>query len=234
MAFPDIFKLEKLKIEAFSKVERDAGSKVGEPFVAMFNPESLSEAFSIAYRAARTVGDKKEPAKIEQAPPGSLSVKLLLDGSGVGEIGLINLLAPPPTVEDQIKTFKTLAYALNGEIHEPNFLRLTYGEVTYDGRLGKLTINRQRFDRQGKAVRAELDVELISDEGVAETLRGANLASPDVSHRRTVRAGDTLPLLSHEVYGTPDHHLAIARWNSIDHPRALLPGTVLLFPPLPR
>jgi nucleoid-associated protein YgaU len=232
MAFPDIFKLEKLKIEAFADSDRER--PVGEPFVATFNPESLSEEFSIAYRAARNVGGTQQPARIEQAPPGRLSVTLLLDGSGVGEIGLMNLFAPPPTVEERIKAFKALAYDINGEIHEPNYLLLSYGEIKYRGRLGKLTINRQSFDRQGNAVRAELVVELISDEGVEASLRDANLASPDVSHSRTLRAGDTLPMLSEEVYGSPAHHLAVARFNGIDHPRAVPPGTVLLFPPLPR
>jgi nucleoid-associated protein YgaU len=232
VAFPDIFKLEKLEIEAFSDPERSAD--VGEPFEAMFNPDSLSEALSIAYRAQPGVNDKTAVNHIAEVLPGHLSVKLLLDGSGVGEIGLLSLFGSAPTVEDQIERFKALAYDVNGDIHAPNFLVLSYGKTKYKGRLSRLTINRQSFDRQGNAVRAELDIELVGESDYEEELRNAHLSSPDVSHSRTVRAGDTLPMLSTEVYGTPDHHLAIARWNGIDHPRALVPGAVLLFPPLPR
>ena len=38
MGFPDLFKLEKLKIFAFSDVERKTGS-TDSPFEAMFNPQ---------------------------------------------------------------------------------------------------------------------------------------------------------------------------------------------------
>ena len=83
-----------------------------------------------------------------------MTVPLLIDGTGVTEIGLLNLFAPPPTVEDQIAAFKKLAYDVNGDIHTPNFLRLVYGDnIKFDCLLSKLTITRQSFDRDGSAVR---------------------------------------------------------------------------------
>jgi nucleoid-associated protein YgaU len=234
MAFPDIFKLEKLRIYAFSDYQRQTPAQPVDSFDAMFNPETLSREFGFTYRAAQTVGDQRQPAQVTFAPPASLNVKLLIDGSGVAEMGLIKLFAPPPSVDEQIASFLKLAFETNGATHRPNFLRLSYGEIKFDCLLSKVTINQQSFDRQGKTVRAELDVELIQDEQVPEELRRTHFSSPDVSHSRAVRAGDTLPLLAAEIYGSPRHHLAVARANGLDQPRMLEPGTVLLFPPLAR
>jgi nucleoid-associated protein YgaU len=57
-------------------------------------------------------------------------------------------------------------------------------------------------------------------------------SSPDLTHSRIVKAGDTLPLLSKEIYGTANHYLWIAQQNQLDDFRNLMPGQRLFFPPL--
>ncbi len=57
--------------------------------------------------------------------------------------------------------------------------------------------------------------------------------SPDLTHRRTVKPGDTLPYLCFQVYGDPRHYLYVAEHNALDDVRRLTVGRVLQFPPLP-
>ncbi len=59
------------------------------------------------------------------------------------------------------------------------------------------------------------------------------LSSPDLTHVRTVQAGDTLPLLCTSIYGSARHYLLVARHNGLDDFRQLQPGQQLQFPPLP-
>ncbi|MEB3157176.1 MAG: LysM peptidoglycan-binding domain-containing protein, partial [Cyanobacteriota bacterium] len=61
-----------------------------------------------------------------------------------------------------------------------------------------------------------------------------NFSSPDLTHRRLVRAGDTLPQLCLEIYGTAEHYLRVADVNNLDDVRVLTPGQQLLFPPYAR
>jgi hypothetical protein len=232
MEFPDIFKLEKLRIEAYRDFERKKSA--GVPFKAMFNPETLSREYGFSFRAPPVVNNAPQSPEIAYSPPGSLKVKLLLDGSGVTEMGVQNILAPAKTVDEQIKEFLALTFEIQGDSHRPNFLTLKYGSFSFNCRLGKVTVTQQAFDRQGKTMRAELDLELISDDVIPEKLRKTHYTSPDVSHTRTVRAGDTLPLLTEQVYESDRHHLAVARFNGLDHLRSVDPGMILFFPPLAR
>jgi nucleoid-associated protein YgaU len=88
------------------------------------------------------------------------------------------------------------------------------------------------FDREGKPLRADLTVDLISDQDPAERQKAEGKKSPDVTHVRIVRAGDTLPLLTKKIYGSSKSYLDVARFNDLDDFRRLRPGQALYFPPL--
>ena len=49
-----------------------------------------------------------------------------------------------------------------------------------------------------------------------------------------VLAGDTLPLLCQQIYGSATHYLQVAAFNGLDDFRVLEPGRELLFPPFAR
>jgi len=56
--------------------------------------------------------------------------------------------------------------------------------------------------------------------------------SPDLTHRRILQAGDSLPRLCQEIYGDPRLYLKVAEANGFDDFRRLAPGTAVFFPPL--
>ena len=60
----------------------------------------------------------------------------------------------------------------------------------------------------------------------------ARKSSPDVTHVRTVREGDTLPLLCWEVYGSSTPYPRVAAFNRLGGFRDLVVGSQLVFPPL--
>src|SRR4051812_456652 len=101
MAFPDLFKLDKLKIFAYSDVERK-NPIGGKPFEAMFNPQTLSHTNSNLFAPGKTVGGGKQSAIFVRTMPSDLKLNLLLDGTGVEEMGLINLFSDTVTVKNRI------------------------------------------------------------------------------------------------------------------------------------
>ncbi len=221
MAFPDLFKLEKL-------------IHPGSPFEAMFNPQSLSQTYRTRFKLGNGLGGATQRATFVSTEPSSLSLNLLLDGTGVEEMGLVNLFSSPETVQDRVDNFLAIAHQPQSDSHEPSFLRVEWGKFVFPCRLTSVTVNYTSFDRDGSALRAELDITLTSDDDVAKQQALFSLTSPDVSHARLVRGGDTLPLMTREVYGSTAPVLRVARANGLDHIRGLAPGKTLIFPPLAR
>ncbi len=230
MAQKNLFKLEKLKIKAYKARTRSTADQVGT-FEAMFNPESFKQKYEILYGKHQGFNATNKKVNYSRSKPRELSLKLLLDGTGVEELGF-KKLGPRQTVAERVKRFLDLTFRMNGEIHEPNYLVVEWGELIFSCRLGSVDITYTSFDRDGKALRAELDVSLVSDKAAEKRVREENKSSPDLTHARTVRAGDTLPLLTKAVYGSSIHYLRVASFNNLDDFRNLTPGREIFFPPL--
>jgi nucleoid-associated protein YgaU len=69
---------------------------------------------------------------------------------------------------------------------------------------------------------------------VEDNLRVAreNNSSPDLTHVRMVKEGDTLPLMTYRIYGDPKYYLEVAKANKINNFRKLKTGDIIIFPPL--
>lgn len=227
------FKLEKLKIYAFTDKARQQNT-TPEYFEAMFNPTSIKQKYSARYAKSKGQNGTDQQSTYILSEPSALKLSLLLDGTGVSES---SASGESPSVSSRVNTFLKLAYQYNGDIHRPNWLRVQWGDLWdskgFNCRLEDVEITYNRFDHAGKPLRATLDITLKSDASLEEQAREKKATSPDLTHRRTVVAGDTLPLLSQQIYGSPQHVAFIARSNQLDSLRVIEPGTELIFPPLP-
>ena len=232
MALDNQFKLEKLKIKAYKDVKRNEPDWVGT-FEAMFNPESFSRKFEVVYGKSQGINTSDQTAKYSRNEPAELNLKLILDGTGASEPKMLR-----PTggmkVSEQVDKLLKLTFGMNGDIHEPNYLVVAWGDLNFSCRFGSLNVNYTSFDRSGVALRAELDITLYSDLDVEKRKAKEDKTSPDLTHSRVVMAGDTLPLLVKQVYGSTDHYLWLAGFNQLDDFRNLKPGQRLRFPPLPQ
>lgn len=224
----NLFKLEKLKIKAFKDVERRQPFEA--PFEAMFNPASLSQSYAISWESKQGVGTSGAQLSYAHSKPRELTLTLVVDGTGVESIGI---LAPMrKSVKDRVKTLLDVAYRYNGSIHEPNYLLVEWGSLVFSCRLSSVEVKYTAFERDGTPLRAELQVTLISDKANKARAKEEGKTSPDLTHSRIVRSGDTLPLLTKDIYGSSQSYLDVARWNRLDNFRSLTPGQQILFPPL--
>jgi nucleoid-associated protein YgaU len=229
VALKNLFKLEKLKIKAYPNNKRNSAERIGT-FEAMFNPTSFQQKYAIQYGKNQGFNSTNKKVNYARSKPTDLNLKLILDGTGVHEMGILRLRQK--TVSERVEQFLKLTFRMNGKIHEPNYLVVEWGDLIFSCRLGSVDISYTSFDRDGAALRAELDVNLIADVAVKKRMAIENKSSPDLTHSRIVKSGDTLPLLSKEIYGDSSYYLRVAQANNLDDFRNLQPGQEIFFPPL--
>ncbi len=243
-------KLEKLTIIPYKDSEFQ--NQNGDPFVVLMNPEEWIEESSIQYARPAPNGGSGTALLFEKIPAPKISLKLLFDGTGVlnSQNGIISpaavsaaaalsgaVLNPTQsstlgTVSEQIKKFKEITTEYVGDIHETGYLRLFWGENKFSGRISTLKITYTLFSSDGKPLRAIVDAEFIYAVDLALANAQNNSTSPDLTHIRTVKEGDTLALMCAKIYKNPRLYLEIARVNGLSNYRNLEVGSKLFFPPI--
>lgn len=228
----NLFKLAKLQIRAYKKPNRSEGSFLGT-FEAQYNPESLSVTYETTLQTEPGIGRNGGKAKFTKNRPKSLSVKLVFDGTGVSEYGGA---VKQTRVAERIEKLLALCRKPDGSTHEPPYLKLTWGHgvfvAGYPCRLKSATVNYLSFGRDGSPIHAVVDAVFVEDRDPTTSNQEDKFNSPDLSHKRTVVAGQSLPMLCQEIYGSPGYYLRVAEVNGLDDFRVLKPGQELVFPPL--
>ena len=151
----NLFKLEKLKINAYDNATRSAPPT--KTFEAMFNPSSFKESYKTSwkYKEQQAINNSAPELVYTSSDPRRLEIDLLLDGTGVSQMGVMTLLGSNPTVSERIKKFLDVAYKYNGDAHEPNCLKVEWGKsLSFPCRLESVDINYTNFDRDGEPLTA--------------------------------------------------------------------------------
>jgi Contractile injection system tube protein len=227
MDLPNPFKLQKMTITALLPDDKTNRENPSQRFEAMFNPATYSVTYRNQLRNDFTLTPNAKESAFSGQEPISFSVRLLLDGTGVMESGLNATLGWAATgVKKQVDRFLGICYTPVEEKHSPNRLHVNWGVVNFNGMMESVTINYTLFDQTGSPLRAELEILFRCDETPTQ------FSSPDLTHVRRAKAGDTLPLLAKEIYGSSRYYLFVAAANGLDDFRNLEPGTELYFPPL--
>lgn len=232
MAIEKSGKLEKLRIQIYC--DRERSGKPVETFVVPFNPASITIRHQNVYRARPGQGSSSQRANYAYTRSQSIDLELIFDGTGVSDVG-VNKILGGDSVKDTVSKFLNLCFVRSGKLHEPKFLKLSWGEgplQNFDSRLMSVDIEYTAFDIDGSPLRAVLKTGFTEDVEPRKRVARERSQSPDVTHVRIVRNGDTLPQLSQEIYGSSKYYLQLARVNKLDHFRNLTPGTELIFPPL--
>lgn len=220
-------KLEKLTILVFKDSARR--QRIGS-LKAMFNPESFSFSHENKYGQDATIDTSAQKKPYSYSPGKSVTLDFVFDGTGVAEGA-----GGAGSVSPRIDAFMQSTALMNGATHEPNYLRLQWGDgvlQSFDCRLVSATITYTLFDKSGAPLRAKLAASFLEDLDDPKRTRIEGKSSPDLTHLRVVRSGDTLPLLCKEIYGSPEHYLRVARANDLNGFRELTAGTQIVFPPL--
>lgn len=235
MALGDLFKLAKLTIVGYPDEKREE-PPIGT-FEAQYNPETLTLRHESVFQQQQAPGPSGGGGRYSFSRGKRLSVDLVLDGTHVGYMG-VELLRPVQSVADRIGKFLAVCSQPHDKTHEPPFLKILWGEgvlqPSFDCRMQSADVKYTSFDRDGSPLHAELTAAFVEQLDPKLAAAEARFSSPDVTHRRVVREGDTLPLLCREIYGSAAHHLRVAQLNGLDDLRSLEAGQELIFPPFAR
>lgn len=224
-------KLEKMLILAFSdskKTESGGLAEADDSFEALINPESYTLAYKLKFsNGGQGQGTSGKQLKYEYTEPAEMAFEFLFDNTGIIDG------KPRDSVADDLKRFREVIIDYKGDAHEPRHFKLVWGDHSiFKGRVTSVEITHKLFNAAGTPIRAVAKVTFKSS--IEEEKRAAkeDKKSPDLTHIRKVKAGDTLPQLCYAIYGDPRYYLQVAAENGLENFRDLEPGRDLIFPPI--
>ena len=230
--------LTKLKIKAFSDEQFSEEVADGE-FRTLLNPETYMFKYKIEQNDDQASGTSATAPRFNRALPEDLELEFVFDRTGVltdyGAAGTADdktFKDEGRGVIDDIEHFKKVVFDYNGEEHKPNYLIISWGTLLFKGSLSEMDITFKLFKPDGTPLRAVAKAKFKGF--VEDNLRVAmeNSSSPDLTHVREVREGDTLPLMTCRIYGDSKYYLEVAKANRITNFRKLETGLRIFFPPI--
>jgi hypothetical protein len=205
---------------ALAKAEITDVSHPGKPVKVLFNPTDLSVDRGSHYAAMPVPGLAMPILQYIRGESDVLHLELFLDRTDQNA----NIEADLA----QLETFVTIDSAL----HAPPVLQFTWARFLFTGVVTSLRQKLTLFAEDGRILRARVTLSLRSYKSAEVQLRELKLSSPDRTHVRVLREGETLAHLAQEVYGDPRRWRPIALANGISRPRFIPPGTPLRIPAL--
>ena len=232
--------LEKIKITAYKTAQFDKKKdKIASgEFNALVNPEGYTRSYKIKYKDQQASGTKAQEMKFEKIEPEDIDFEFVFDKTGAipgtfkstDNAGIVK--EGKDGVWPDLEQFKKVVYDYKGVIHQPPYLIIEWGDLIFKCVLKEMSINFKLFRPDGKPLRAVVKAKFTSTVENKLRVRQEDKGSPDITHLRVVKEGDTLPMLAYEVYEDPGYYVQVANANNLFNFRYLEPGTTIFFPPL--
>jgi hypothetical protein len=224
-------KMTKMRVLAFEDAkaaETGSFATAKAETSVLINPESYAHDYKLKFAdSAQGQGTSGQQLKFEMIMPQEMTFEFLFDNTGIIDG------RPRLDISQDLADFKDLMIGFHGETHQPYYVKLAWGtNAVFIGRANEFSINYKLFSPNGNPLRAIVKVKLLSSVEEQKRANEENRKSPDLTHIRVVKAGDTLPLLCTRIYGEPRYYLQVAAVNGLGNFRELEPGKELVFPPL--
>jgi hypothetical protein len=230
--------LIKLNIKAFKDEKFSKEVSEGE-FKTLLNPDNYTFKYKIEQNEDQSSGTSASAPKFNRALPEDLDLEFVFDRTGVitdyGKAGSKDNKTYKDEgggVIDDVEKFKKVVFDYNGDEHKPNYLIISWGTLLFKGSLAEMDITFKLFKADGTPLRAVAKAKFKGF--VEDNLRVAieKNSSPDLTHVRIVKEGDTLPLMTFRIYGDSKYYGEVAKVNKIPNFRKLKAGQKIIFPPI--
>jgi nucleoid-associated protein YgaU len=225
------------------------GGEVGVPFVAMYNPTTLSfqrgQELTPKFTTVKVEG-KDVVVESKNDNPETLNIELFFDGTsasppmgipGLGNLGPVGAAAAVAISAVGVDALITLFFkslGISRKDHTSKVVKLVWGAgLLFRCKLQSATVNYTLINRLGLPLRATVSASFVAsgDEKLLASLI-SRLQSPDVTKTHIVKAGDTLYNIAKEEYDSESFYLEIAKANDLKNYRKLKPGQILILPPI--
>ncbi len=219
--------LVKLKVLGFKDPACTGAAKA--TISAFINPSAYQRSLTVDYNPDQVLGSSASTQGFKGIGQSDLNLSFFVDGTGV-----VKLPSGFTDVDAYIAKFTNIVSGYQGEMHRPYYLMIIWGSLKFTGVCSKIDVKYSLFNPDGKALRATIDITLTQSKDYKTKTKEAANSSPDLTHLRTVTAGDTLPLMSYRIYGDSSHYLKVARANGLSSFQDIKPGDQIYFPPIKR
>jgi len=219
----------------------NADGSLGVPLAVNYNPTEYTLNKGAQIAEVTIPGLDSPILQFVRGQTETLSLDLFFDTT---ESGMDDSAISVTTLTDQ---FYQLV-KIDGTTHAPPICFFSWGAQFPGQRSYSSTGSQQRhgfqclvesvrqrftlFSPQGVPLRATLTVSLKEYKTLTEQIAELNRQSPDKTHSHVVQIGETLSQIAARVYHDPTQWRAIATQNNLTNPLALVPGTLLVIPPL--
>ena len=195
-------------------------------YMAKINPEKFSLNKKVVIESSNSGDTSGSISKFKGYDPDSLSFDLMFDGTGV--------INDETNVESEITKLTNTIYAYHGEDHKPPYLIVMWKSLVFKCLLESFNTEYTLFKPDGTPIRAKVSLSFKEYLDAALEAKKVKKSSPDLTHVKTVRVGDSLPLMCRDVYGDVGYYSLVAEANGLVNFRELEVGSKLYFPPLER
>ncbi len=225
----DLIGTPKMIIRAYNQPSFAKSDQVGDDYSVLLNPENYSLNYDIEFEENQAPGTSGSDLTFKMIKPQKLEFEFLFDRTGAipgsGDVG-------KDGVHKDIDEFKELTIGFDGTSHRTKYLVLAWGKLLFKCCCTSLNVTYKLFRPDGVPLRATAKAQFEEFREAEQRVREENKNSPDLTHIRTVKRGDTLPLMTHRIYGDSKYYLEIARVNQISNIRKLEVGQKIFFPPI--
>ena len=225
----DLIGTPKMIIRAYNKPSFDRRDQVDKDYPVLLNPESYTLNYDVQFEGNQSPGSSGNELTFKMIKPQQLEFEFLFDRTGAipgsAEVGKNG-------VHDDINLFKKLTIGFDGKSHRTHYLILAWGKLLFKCCCISLSVNYKLFRPDGIPLRATIKAKFEEFRKTEERLKEENKNSPDLTHVRTVKKGDTLPLMTYKIYGDSKYYLEVAKANELTNFRNLKVGQRIFFPPI--
>lgn len=219
---------EKLKIYAYTDPacgDDQLASLDENPITAMINPENYTLETKIEFNEGQASGTSGSQPRFEKKLPGELAFEFLYDNTGIIDGN------PREDITEDLQKLNDFLMGYDGDIHQTRFFKFVWGTSLMKGVCSTLNIAYKLFNPDGKPIRAVCKVTIREVTEEESRVLEENNQSPDLTHFRIVKKGDTLPLMCYKIYGDAKYYMQVAAVNKLSNFRNLNAGDEIFFPP---
>lgn len=211
----------KLRIEAFKTIDFAESDKLGELYVQI-NPESYKLDKEVQFAPRDKLGELAQTPGFKRHSPSSLSFDVIFDGTGI-------IPTANKTVFERIEELDNLIYQMVGETREPAYATISWGKLSFNGRLKKADYSYSLFKPDGSPLRAKVSLSFTDAQSVEEEQAIKNQKEAQGEYK-TFKEGDSLLKMCEDKYGSSNFAGLIANLNGLDGFRDIKAGTQIWFP----
>ena len=221
---------------------------VGIPFVAMYNPSTVSfqrGQAMVKKDTTQVIKGEDVVTETKALDQTSLTVELFFDGTGasppmgISTIGgaagkAAGAVMSAVGVEALITLFFNSTLDVTKKEHTTKDIKVIWGAGLFlRCKLQSANVTYTLINRLGLPLRATISATFTSagDSSLLSAIL-SKFQSPDVTKTYLVKSGDTIYNIAKEEYDDESFYLQIAQANDLKNYRKLVPGQTLILPPI--